>query len=102
SNRISHAFGLRGPSMTIDTACSSSLVALDQAVKSLQSGDIDTAIVAGVNVLTHPFAYVGFSQARMLSPEGLCRAFGKNGEGYVRAEGGAVVVLRRTECVERN
>ncbi|MBB5572162.1 MULTISPECIES: type I polyketide synthase [Rhizobium] len=97
SNRISHIFGLRGPSMTIDTACSSSLVALDQAVRALECADIDTAIVGGINLLVHPLSFVGFSQARMLSPEGLCRAYDDNGRGYVRAEGGAAIVLRRTD-----
>lgn len=87
ANRISHVFGLIGPSLTIDTACSSSLVALDQAVRALRSGEIDTAIVGGVNVLAHPFSFIGFSQARMLSPEGLCRAYGEGGQGYVRSEG---------------
>lgn len=97
ANRISHIFGLRGPSMTIDTACSSSLVALEQAVRALECGDIDTAIVGGVNLLLHPLSFVGFSQARMLSPEGLCRAYDDNGRGYVRAEGGVAIVLRRTD-----
>lgn len=69
ANRISHIFGLNGPSLTIDTACSSSLVALDQAVRALERGDVDTAIVGGVNLLNHPLPFVGFAQARMLSPE---------------------------------
>lgn len=94
ANRISHTFGLNGPSLTIDTACSSSLVALDHAVKALAAGEIDTAIVGGVNLLAHPLSFVGFSQARMLSPDGLCRAYDDSGNGYVRAEGGGVVILR--------
>ncbi|WHA42592.1 type I polyketide synthase [Agrobacterium larrymoorei] len=102
ANRISHVFGLNGPSLTIDTACSSSLVALDQAVRALQTGEIDTAIVGGVNILAHPFSFIGFSQARMLSPEGLCRAYGENGEGYVRSEGGGVVILRASEHAAAN
>ncbi|WP_440410088.1 type I polyketide synthase [Neorhizobium petrolearium] len=97
SNRISHVFGLKGPSMTIDTACSSSLVALDQAAAALEKGDIDTAIVGGVNLLVHPLSFVGFAQARMLSPEGLCRAYDTNGHGYVRSEGGVAIVLRRSD-----
>lgn len=99
ANRVSHVFGLSGPSMTIDTACSSSLVALAQAERALLDGEIDTAIVGGINLLLHPFSFIGFSQARMLSPEGLCRAYGQNGEGYVRAEGGGVIVLRRSDRV---
>ena len=101
SNRISHIFGLKGPSMTIDTACSSSLVALDQAVAALEKGDIDTAIVGGINLLVHPLSFVGFAQARMLSPEGLCRAYDTNGHGYVRSEGGVAIVLRRTDKARR-
>ncbi|PST21171.1 beta-ketoacyl synthase [Rhizobium sp. JAB6] len=101
SNRISHIFGLCGPSMTIDTACSSSLVALDQAVKALENSEIDTAIVGGINILLNPMSFVGFAQARMLSPEGLCRAYDDNGRGYVRAEGGAAIVLRRTDVALR-
>ncbi|CAN7214500.1 SDR family NAD(P)-dependent oxidoreductase [Pararhizobium sp. LjRoot238] len=97
SNRISHIFGLSGPSMTIDTACSSSLVALDQAMRALNAGEIDTAIVGGVNILAHPLPFVGFAQARMLSPEGLCRAYDNDGAGYVRAEGGVVFILRRSD-----
>ncbi len=101
SNRISHIFGLSGPSMTVDTACSSSLVALDQAYRALNSGEIDTAIVGGVNILAHPLPFVGFAQARMLSPEGLCRAYDNDGAGYVRAEGAVVFVLRRTDRARR-
>lgn len=99
ANRVSHVLGLSGPSMTIDTACSSSLVALAEAERALLAGAIDTAIVGGVNLLLHPFSFVGFSQARMLSPEGLCRAYGQNGEGYVRAEGVGAVILRHSERV---
>ncbi|MEI2298060.1 type I polyketide synthase [Ensifer sp. MJa1] len=101
SNRISHIFGLSGPSMTVDTACSSSLVALDQAMRALNAGEIDTAIVGGVNILAHPLPFVGFAQARMLSPEGLCRAYDNDGAGYVRAEGGVVLILRRSDRARR-
>ena len=101
SNRISHVFGLKGPSLTVDTACSSSLVALDHAVRAINSGLVDTAIVGGVNMLVHPLPFVGFAQARMLSPDGLCKAYDNDGVGYVRAEGGAVLVLRSSARVAR-
>jgi phthiocerol/phenolphthiocerol synthesis type-I polyketide synthase C len=100
SNRISYAFDLRGPSFTIDTACSSSLVALHQAVEALRSGRIDTAIVAGINAISSPAAFIAFSQASMLSPTGRCHAFSADADGFVRAEGGVVLILRKASLAK--
>jgi acyl transferase domain-containing protein/NADPH:quinone reductase-like Zn-dependent oxidoreductase/acyl carrier protein len=97
ANRISYIFDLRGPSFTIDTACSSSLVAFAQAQAAIASGQIDTAIVAGVNLLLSPFPFIGFSRAGMLSPTGLCRPFSAEADGYVRGEGAVALVLTRLE-----
>lgn len=102
ANRISYIFDFCGPSLTVDTACSSSLVALHQAVEAIRSGRIDTAIVAGINIIASPYTFIGFSQASMLSPTGLCRAFDANADGFVRAEGGAVLVLRRFGLAHTN
>jgi phthiocerol/phenolphthiocerol synthesis type-I polyketide synthase C len=96
ANRISYIYDLHGPSMTVDTACSSSLVALHHATEALRTGRIDTAIVGGINVIASPAPFVTFSQASMLSPTGLCRAFSADADGYVRAEGGVVMVLRKS------
>jgi phthiocerol/phenolphthiocerol synthesis type-I polyketide synthase C len=95
ANRISYIYGLHGPSLTIDTACSSSLVAMHQAVEALRSGRIDTAIVAGTNLIASPASFIAFSQANMLSERGLCQAFSANADGFVRAEGAVVFVLRK-------
>jgi len=96
SNRLSYVFDLHGPSMTIDTACSSSLVALHQAVEALRSGRIDTAIVGGVNIIDSPSSFIAFSQASMLSPSGRCQAFAASADGFVRAEGAGILILRHT------
>lgn len=94
ANRLSYAFDLRGPSLAVDTACSSSLVALHHACNSLRLGESSQALVGGVNLLLHPYPFVGFSKASMLSANGRCRAFAAGGDGYVRAEGGAVFLLK--------
>jgi acyl transferase domain-containing protein/NADPH:quinone reductase-like Zn-dependent oxidoreductase/acyl carrier protein len=94
ANRISYAFDLHGPSFTVDTACSSSLVALHQACEAIRSGQIDTALVGGVGMLLAPQSYIGFCAASMLSPNGRCHAFDARADGYVRAEGGGMVVLK--------
>ncbi|MGW1280163.1 SDR family NAD(P)-dependent oxidoreductase [Streptomyces tsukubensis] len=95
ANRVSHALDLHGPSMAVDTACSSSLVAVHQACQALLGGTGRVMLAGGVNVLLSPHHFVGFSKASMLSPSGRCRTFSAAADGYVPAEGGAVVVLKR-------
>jgi acyl transferase domain-containing protein len=51
ANRISYHLNLTGPSMAIDTACSSSLIAVHQGCAALRSGDADTVIAAGANIM---------------------------------------------------
>lgn len=99
ANRLSHNFDWHGPSFTVDTACSSSLVAFVQAIADIAAGRVETAIVAGVNVLLNPMSFIGFSRASMLSPTGLCRPFSMAADGYVRSEGAVAIVLRRGDCV---
>ncbi|MEM0949215.1 MAG: type I polyketide synthase [Pseudomonadota bacterium] len=97
SNRLSYHWDLRGPSYTVDTACSSGLFALDQARRAITAGDIDTAVVGSVNVLLSPMAFIGFAKSSMLSPTGLCHAFGAEADGYVRGEGAVALILRRAD-----
>jgi phthiocerol/phenolphthiocerol synthesis type-I polyketide synthase C len=94
ANRLSYVFDLRGPSMTIDTACSSSLVAFHQACQSIMSEETDSALVAGISLHLHPYGFIGFSKASMLSRRGRCRVFDAGADGYVRSEGGGVVLLK--------
>ncbi|WP_186001894.1 type I polyketide synthase [Corallococcus sp. Z5C101001] len=97
AGRISYFLNLKGPSLAIDTACSSSLTALHFAMQSLRGGEIDMAIVGGVNVILSPDLPLAFSQAKMLSPSGRCKTFSADADGYGRAEGVAVVILRRVD-----
>jgi acyl transferase domain-containing protein/NAD(P)-dependent dehydrogenase (short-subunit alcohol dehydrogenase family)/acyl carrier protein len=95
AGRLSYLLDLQGPSMAVDTACSSSLVALHLACNSLRAGECDLAIVGGVNVIAAPEPMVVMSKLMALSPDGRCRSFDAGANGYVRAEGGGVIVLRR-------
>src|SRR5579862_4905063 len=94
ANRISYVFDLRGPSLTVDTACSSSLVALHHACEAIRGERVASAIVGGINLLLAPYPFLGFCRASMLSRRGRCFAFDERADGYVRGEGGGVVVLK--------
>ena len=94
SNRVSYCFDLRGPSLSVDTACSSALVALDLACRAIWRGEIPQALVGGVNAILQADVSVAFSKAGMLSPTGRCRAFDAAADGFVRAEGAGMVMLK--------
>jgi acyl transferase domain-containing protein/NAD(P)-dependent dehydrogenase (short-subunit alcohol dehydrogenase family)/acyl carrier protein len=102
SGRLSYFLGWRGPSMSVDTACSSSLVALHLAVQALRGGETDIALCGGVNALHHPRIPVMFSNAQMLAPDGHCKTFDESADGYARAEGCGIVVLKRLSDAERD
>jgi acyl transferase domain-containing protein/NADPH:quinone reductase-like Zn-dependent oxidoreductase/surfactin synthase thioesterase subunit/NAD(P)-dependent dehydrogenase (short-subunit alcohol dehydrogenase family) len=95
AGRISHLFGLRGPSMAIDTACSSSLVSIHLACQSLRSGECDRALAGGVNLMLDPTTFLALDQAGALSKDGSCKTFDASADGYGRGEGGGLLMLRR-------
>ena len=101
ANRISSTFGFEGPSLVLDTACSSGLFALHQAAAAIEAGEIDTAFVGGVHILRAPGGFIGFSQARMLSPTGLCQSFSEKADGYVRAEAAVMLVLQGARVAQK-
>ncbi|WP_044373185.1 type I polyketide synthase [Streptomyces noursei] len=94
ANRISHLLDWHGQSVTVDTACSSALTAVHQACEHLRTRRSGTALAGGINILLDPHVYSGFSGAAMLSPSGRCRPFSADADGYVRAEGGGLLLLK--------
>ncbi|KAI8995268.1 ketoacyl-synt-domain-containing protein [Trametes punicea] len=91
SGRISYVFGLGGPSIVLDTACSSSMVALHQACRALTAGDCNAALAGEVNM------YLGLARGHFLSETGQCRPWDASADGYCRAEGCGLFVLKRLE-----
>jgi acyl transferase domain-containing protein/SAM-dependent methyltransferase len=95
SGRISYLLGLQGPSATIDTSCSASLMAVHLACQSLRRGESNLALAGGANVILNPEITIALSRSRMMAPDGRCKAFSDDADGFVRAEGSGIVVLKR-------
>lgn len=95
ANRISYTFGLSGESSIENGACASSIMAVHEAKSILQRGESDYALASGINLYLHPWRFYSFSKARMLSPDGQCKTFDKDANGYVPGEGVGVLLLQR-------
>ena len=102
AGRVAYYLNLHGPAMTIDTACSSSLTAMHLAIQSLQSKEVDFMLVGGVTLWLAPSSYIGMSQAEMLSPDGQCKTFDNEANGFVPGEGVGVVLLKRLNDAKRD
>ncbi|XXT21827.1 type I polyketide synthase [Sorangium sp. So ce429] len=95
AGRLSYFLGLQGPSVTVDTACSSSLVAVHLACQSLRSGESSLALAGGISILLSPRTTGIVAAMQALSPDGRCKTFDAQANGFVRGEGCGVVVLKR-------
>src|SRR5882757_4137194 len=95
AGRLGYLLGVHGPAVVIDTACSSSLVTIHLACQSLRRRESDQALAAGVNLILSPENSIACSQWGMLAPDGRCKTFDVDADGYVRSEGAGVVVLKR-------
>ncbi|HEU5425687.1 MAG TPA: type I polyketide synthase [Actinocrinis sp.] len=94
ANRISYVLGLRGPSLTLDSGQSSSLLAVKSACEELWRGEASLALAGGVNLNLLPETGAVIGRFGALSPDGRCFTFDARANGYVRGEGGALIVLK--------
>lgn len=114
SNRVSYEMDLRGPrfvrihhlhcaalltcySMTIRTACSASLVALHEACVAISRGDCDSAVVGGANLIMSPGATMSMTEQNVLSPDGSCKSFSADANGYARGEAITAIYIKRLD-----
>ncbi|UKZ54393.1 hypothetical protein TrVGV298_008201 [Trichoderma virens] len=103
SNRISHAFNFKGPSMTIDTACSGSLVGLDVAARYLHTGEADGVICAGANIYLNPEHSIDVGAMKAAGTlTGQCHTFDVKADGYVKAEAINAIYVKRLEDAVRD
>lgn len=98
SGWISIEYGFKGPTYNIATACASGAFAVAAAHRHLIAGEIDVAVVVGVDAMLSPRSLKGFNQLAALSerndePQAASRPFDASRDGFVLANGGAAVVL---------
>ncbi|MGW2839378.1 type I polyketide synthase [Streptomyces sp. NPDC001493] len=94
ANRVSYHLGLRGPSLTVDSAQSSALVSLHLAHRAVRDGDCELALAGGVNLNLAPDSTSAAARFGGLSPDGRSFTFDARANGYVRGEGGGLVLLK--------
>lgn len=97
AGRISYVYGFRGPCLALDTACSSSLYAIHQGANDIKHNNCTIAVAGAANLILSPEGHISFSNLHALSPSGRCRSFDNSADGYIRSEGGAVLILRKLE-----
>lgn len=101
ANRLTYFLDLKGSSMIVDTACSGTLTAMHLAFTAIQANQCNAAIVAGVNLISHPNVTKSFEKLQVLSPDGSCHPFNNDRCGFVRSECIQVMILQRKSDAKR-
>ena len=102
---ISRIYGLKGYTATAITACAAGTQAIGEAAVALQRGVADVILAGGCEAGISQLGLGGFNVIRALSrqndePEKASRPFDAKRDGFVPAEGAAVLVLETIERAE--
>ena len=97
ATRISYKLNLKGPSVNVQTACSTSLTAVALACQSLLNYQCDMAIAGGCSIDLPQNVGYAYQKGEVLSKDGHCRPFDKDGTGTLAGSGVATVLLKRLE-----
>jgi 3-oxoacyl-[acyl-carrier-protein] synthase II len=95
---VSMRFGWRGPCETTVTACAAGTHAIANAARMVASGLIDAALTGGSEAALTPAGIAGFTNMTALSASGVSRPFDVQRDGFVIAEGGAVLVIEALDA----
>lgn len=95
---VSIAHGFQGPCECITTACAAGTHSIGQAAHWIQWGICDAAIAGGSEAAMTPVALSAFARMKALSPSGRSRPFDAGRDGFVIAEGAALLVLEEWEA----
>jgi 3-oxoacyl-[acyl-carrier-protein] synthase II len=99
---VSILTGARGPSFSTVSACASGANALGEGAELIRRGDADIVIAGGSEAAITRGVIAGFCALHALStrneePRTASRPFDRSRDGFVIAEGAAVLVLERLE-----
>ena len=97
---VSMRFGWQGPCETTVTACAASTHALGNAARLVATGRCDAVLAGGSEAAITPTALAGFGNMTALSNGGLSRPFDAERDGFVMAEGAAVLLLEDRDRAE--
>ncbi|MFL0799413.1 MAG: amino acid adenylation domain-containing protein [Agarilytica sp.] len=94
ANRVSYFFDFDGPSLAINTSCSSAMTALHTACQNIQLGEIDAALVGGVNLISHQYHTDLLRQQEYLTQHDACKPLSSEADGWSIGEGVGVFLLK--------
>jgi PfaB family protein len=102
ASRIARELRLGGPGFSVSSEECSGLAAVQTAVRALQSGAIDQAVVGAVDLAGDVRAVLATHCHRPYSAGGKARPFDREADGPIIGEGAAAVVLKRLDDAIRD
>jgi PfaB family protein len=102
ASRIAREFRVGGPSFTISNEENSGIRALEAAVRLLQAGELNRALVGAVDLAGDIRAVLGHHALRPFSASGMGLPFAEEADGVIVGEGAAAVVLKRLDDAEHD
>jgi len=106
AGQVALRHGFLGPTMSVSSACASASHAIGEAFESIRFGQVDVQVCGGAEAAVTPLGLSGFQQMKALStrndePEAASRPFDANRDGFVIAEGAAILLLESLEHARR-